>query len=101
MFAACGVDVVESVCPAPMTRLSLPELRAGFGDVTVWGGIPSVALLPTSMDDDAFSAYLDELVAGVGDGRRLILGVSDNVPPDADLERLDRIGQILSTWTPH
>jgi len=73
-FAACGVDVVESVCPAPMTKLSLAELRHGFGpQVTVWGGVPSVALLPGSMSDAEFEPYLDRLFAEVADQDRLIL----------------------------
>lgn len=91
-YRDCGFDVAESVCPAPMTRLSLAEQRHGMGsDTTVWGGVPSVALIPTSMDDHAFEAYLDTLFDELGDGRHLILGVSDNVPPDADIDRLDRI----------
>ncbi len=97
-FAECGVDVVESVCPAPMTKLSLAELRQGFGErVAVWGGVPSVALLAESMDDGEFERYMDELFAGAVDRDRLILGVSDNVPPDADLDRLASIGQRVST----
>jgi len=84
--------VAESVCPRPMTRCTLREARAGMGPrTTVWGGIPSLALLPAHMDDRAFDAYLDDLFAEARSGRRLILGVSDNVPPDADLGRLDRI----------
>ena len=96
-FAECGVDIVESVCPAPMTQLSLAELRHGFGSqVTVWGGVPSVALLPASMDDAGFERYLDRLFAEVVDDTRLILGVSDNVPPDADLGRLASIGDRIA-----
>ena len=96
-FAACGVDVVESVCPAPMTRLSLAELRRGFGrQVTVWGGVPSVALLPESMNDADFEGYLDRLFDEAADGAGLILGVSDNVPPDADMRRLASIGDRIA-----
>lgn len=92
LYPDCGFDVAESVCPRPMTRCTLREARAGMGPrTTVWGGIPSLALLPAHMDDRAFDAYLDDLFAEARSGRRLILGVSDNVPPDADLGRLDRI----------
>jgi hypothetical protein len=98
-FADCGVDVVESVCPEPMTKLSLSQLRQGFGpDVTVWGGVPSVALLPESMSDREFDRYLDQLLGAAVVGDRLILGVSDNVPPDADMERLLRIGDSMSRF---
>jgi hypothetical protein len=87
-------DIAESVCPQPMTQCTLAEVRKGMGEnITVWGGIPSVALLTDAMDDAAFTAYTDEIFADIGDRSRLILGVSDNVPPDADMERLRYIGE--------
>jgi hypothetical protein len=101
LYPGCGFDVAESVCPAPMTRCSLAEIRRQFGrEVTVWGGIPSVALLPGTMDDGEFQAYLDDLFANLGSGERLIFGVSDNVPPDADLSRLDRIRDRIEAFGP-
>jgi hypothetical protein len=101
MFAGCGLDVAESVCTRPMVRNSLAELRAGFGPATtIWGGIPAVALLPDSMDDAAFEAFLDGTFSELGTGERLILGVSDNVPPDADLSRLERIGERIGAFGP-
>jgi uroporphyrinogen-III decarboxylase len=100
-YPACNFDVAESVCPAPMTSCSLAEVRAGMGPTTtVWGGIPSVALLPDSMDDGSFANYLDELFAGIGSGEKLILGVSDNVPPDADMERMERIRERIEDFGP-
>jgi len=101
LYPPCGFDVAESVCPQPMTRCSLQEVRSGMGPrITVWGGIPSVALLPDQMDDRVFGRYLDVLFAGLGPRGRLILGVSDNVPPDADLERLDRIKERVEAFGP-
>lgn len=101
LYPACGFDVAESVCPKPMTRCSLKEVRAGLGPtITVWGGIPSIALIPTSMDDCKFAGYLDDLFAELGRGDHLILGVSDNVPPDADLSRLERIQERIMAFGP-
>jgi len=101
LYPGCAFDVAESVCPAPMTHLTLAEQRAGMGPrTTVWGGIPSVALLPDSMDDQAFQGYLDTLFSKLGDGNRLILGVSDNVPPDAGLGRLAHIRERAEAFLP-
>jgi hypothetical protein len=100
-FPACGFDVAESVCPAPMTKRSLRELRSGMGPhTTVWGGVPSVALLVDSMSDIAFEQHVAATFSELGSGRRLILGVSDNVPPDAALDRLDRITAACEAWNP-
>lgn len=101
LYPACGFDVAESVCPQPMTRCTLAEVRAGMGPhVTVWGGLPSVALLEEAMDEATFEAYLDDLFGSLGAGDHLILGVSDNVPPDANLDRLDRIKERVAAFGP-
>ncbi len=101
LYPACGFDVAESVCPAPMTRCTLAQARAGMGPrTTVWGGLPSVALLKDSMSDAEFEGYLDRLFAGLGAGERLILGVSDNVPPDASLDRMERIKERVEAFGP-
>jgi len=101
LYPACGFDVAESVCPAPMTRCTLAQVRQGMGPKTaVWGGIPSVALLEESMSEAQFEGYLDEVFGALGSGERLILGVSDNVPPDASLARLGRIRERVEEFGP-
>jgi hypothetical protein len=99
LYPDCGFDIAESVCPAPMTQLGLGELRQGFGPrVAVWGGVPSVALLESSMSAAAFDRWLDGLVAELRrDPARIIVGVSDNVPPDASLERFARVGEAVAS----
>ncbi len=100
-FPLCRFDIGESVCPTPMTRCTLAEVRAGMGpDTTVWGGLPCVILIDSSMSQDGFEAYMDTLFAEVGTGRRLILGVSDNVPPDVNLDRLDQVKQWINAFGP-
>ncbi len=101
LYPACGFDVAESVCPSPMTRCTLAEIREGMGpDTTIWGGIPSVLLLEEYTSDYEFNAYMGQLLDSVGRGDRLILGVSDNVPPDASLERLDSIKRTIAEFGP-
>jgi len=100
-YPGCGIDVAESVCTRPMVRNSLAEVRAGFGPgTTIWGGLPSVALLDSVMDDAAFETFLDGVFDELGTGERLILGVSDNVPPDANLARLNMIADRIRAFGP-
>jgi hypothetical protein len=95
----CRFDIAESVCVKPMTKRTLAELRAGMGvTTTIWGGIAAVSLLDDSMDDAAFERYLDTTFEELGSGKRLILGVSDNVPVDANLDRLDRITERVHAF---
>lgn len=101
LYPQCGFDVADSVCPKPMTRCTLKQLREGMGPkVTIWGGLCSVAFLDDSMDDTGFEAYLDQTFADLGSGERLIFGVSDNVPPNADLSRLERVKERIRTFGP-
>jgi len=100
LYPPCRFDVAESVCPSPMTQCTLAEIRAALPGITTWGGIPSIALLPGSMNDREFETYLDDLFGNLGTGDHLILGVSDNVPPDADLNRLERIKTRIEDFGP-
>ena len=84
-----------------MTKCTLAEVMRGMGPTTtVWGGIPAITLLDESMDEPTFDAYLDDLFDSIGTGERLILGVSDNVPPDANLTRLERIKERIEAFGP-
>ena len=83
------MDVADSICPAPMTRLPLKEYREKFGDkITIWGGIPSIALLEGSFTQYEFEKYINDTLETIGDGRHIILGIADTTPPDADLDRI-------------
>lgn len=95
------VDVTDSVCPAPMTKLTLKEVRDHFrGRVTIMGGIPSVSLLESSMCERDFAAYLETFFADLGAGDHLILGISDTTPPAAGIERIKQIGDCVRAFGP-
>ena len=82
-------------------RSTLMEIREGLGSgKTVWGGIPSVALIREDMSDRVFEDFLNGTFGNLGAGDRLILGVSDNVPPDADLRRLETIKRRIEEFGP-
>ena len=86
-----GMHIAESICPAPMTRVSLAEYyRRWSPRLTLVGGIPAIVALPQTSDAE-FEAYMDELFRVIAPGSRIVLGMSDNVPPDAIFSRLQRI----------
>ena len=100
-YPSCRFDVAESVCPSPMTSLTLAQIRAGMGpNVCVWGGIPCVVLIDQATDEAEFERHMDRAFAELGTGCRLILAVSDNVPPDANLDRLKRIKDWIDRFGP-
>jgi uroporphyrinogen-III decarboxylase len=94
-----GMDIAEAICPQPMTKVSLREVKKAFqGKVTIFGGVPSVALLEESMSDEGFEKFMKNLLAEIVPGDRFILGVSDTMPPDAKFDRLFRITEMVHKW---
>ncbi|HOV38741.1 MAG TPA: uroporphyrinogen decarboxylase family protein [Spirochaetales bacterium] len=99
LYRESGFHVAESVCSIPMTSTSLKEFREGVGKgISVWGGIPAVALLEDSMSGREFHTYLDTLFSELGTGEGLILGVSDNVPPAASFVRMEEIARRIEEF---
>lgn len=95
------IDVADSICPSPMTKLTIKEVRDHFRSrISIMGGIPSVCLLKAVMPDSPFEAYLDNFFTQLGSGDHLILGISDTTPPAADLERIKRIGKRVHSFGP-
>jgi hypothetical protein len=91
-FIQGNIDIADSICPAPMTGLTLKEIRDAFaGRITVWGGIPAVSVLENSLSDYEFAAYLDDLFSQIGAGDHLILSIADTAPPDMKFSRLELI----------
>lgn len=93
LICESGMHIAESICPAPMTKLSLAEYyRRWSPKLTLFGGVPSTVVLPETSEAD-FEAYLDELFRAVAPGTRYLVGVADQVPPGAIFSRLQRIGE--------
>ena len=100
-YLESDVDVADSICPAPMTKLSMKQVRDHFaGRIAIMGGIPSVCLLRQVMSDRDFERFLDEFFADLGRGDRLVLGISDTTPPAAEFERLVEIAARVRSFGP-
>jgi len=99
LIAESGMDIAEAICPQPMTKTTISEVKKSFkGKVTIFGGVPSVALLEQSMSDEEFERFMENLFQEIVPGDRFILGISDTTPPDAKFERLFRITEMVQGW---
>ena len=93
-----GFDMAETFTTAPQATCTLEQARREWGTrVIIWGAVPSVILEPT-YSDAAFEAYMADVFRTVAPGAAFILGVADNVMPDALLPRLERITQMVAQW---
>lgn len=101
LYQEAGIDIADSICPAPMTRLTLKEVREAFrSTISIMGGIPSVCLLRSSMSDSAFAESMDTFFRDLGVGDHLILGISDTTPPAAEFSRLQALTERVRAFGP-
>jgi uroporphyrinogen-III decarboxylase len=100
LYLEAEFDLADSICPLPMTRNTLDEIREVLGQkVTIWGGIPSVLLCKHSSSWENFTNYVDELLEKYGHESHFVLGVSDMVTADAEFDRLQYIAQKVKELT--
>ncbi len=90
------IDVFEAFTPAPMTKVTNAEFRRAVGnDRTVWGGIPAT-LFSESTSDEVFDNYIvNNLFKEIAPGYRFIVGMGDNLPFDARIERVIRVAELI------
>jgi hypothetical protein len=91
-------DCADTFTCAPMVKVTLTEARAAWGKrIAIWGGIPSIILGPPFLESE-FEDYMEELFRIVAPGDAFILGVGDNVMPEARIERVARVSRMVQEW---
>jgi hypothetical protein len=101
LYRKIDFDIGESVCTSPMVKNTLKEIREEMGNKkSIYGGLPSISLLPNNMDDDTFAAFLDGVFRELGSGNHLIFGISDNVPAEAEIGRFEEIKKRIEKFGP-
>lgn len=91
----CGVDVVESFSPAPLTRLTFENAwNAWRGKVLIWGGIPSPIFEP-HVPESEFIEWIKRMLDILGDDRRIILGIGDQAVGPSLIERIHKASEML------
>lgn len=85
-------DGIEACTPVPQGDVTLEEIKAAIGDKVLLDGIPAILFLPMYPVEQLVTCTrrLVELFYP-----RLILGISDELPPDADIERVRMVGALV------
>ncbi len=98
-LAEVGVDALEGIAGPPQSDTSLIQARElGGPDLTLWGGIPQDFLLDTH-DRATFEAAVKQAVQDARSDHRMILGVADRIPANAELNRIEAIPCLIKqTW---
>lgn len=86
------LDGVEALTPKPIGDFTLEEAKEGIGDMVVLDGIPYLLFLP-HLDLELLKKFVYRIVELFRS--QLILGISDELPPPADLERVKLVSKML------
>lgn len=96
LLAETGLDVCESISPAPLSSASFEEIWEGMrGGPIIWGGIPSTVLEERTPEKE-FREFVKRLLDIIGDDP-IILGVGDMVMGNNDIERVRFIARCLES----
>jgi uroporphyrinogen-III decarboxylase len=95
LIGTTGCDAIEGLTSLPQGDLRVEALRAAIGETILLDGIPAIMFLPNCPEKDTidFAWKVIELFYP-----NLILGVSDELPPDADIERVRKVSQIVAEF---
>jgi hypothetical protein len=85
-------DGIEAATPRPQGDVTLEEIRSVVGDGVLLDGVPAVYFLSWYSLET-----LIECVKRVVElfHPRLVLGISDELPPDGDIERVRLVGEMV------
>jgi len=93
LFRETGLDGVEAVTFKPTGDVTIEEVKKAFGDELILvDGIPYWHFLPM-VSIEEFDSVTRKVISTFEDG--LILGISDEIPPKGDIERLRRVSRII------
>jgi hypothetical protein len=97
LVPGCGLDIVEAIVSKPMADIELSEaIDMLKGEVVLQGGIPSVLVCEQGCTRDEFVKYIQETIVPFKGRRGFILGMSDNVPPNADFWRVEQVAKLIA-----
>lgn len=86
----CPWDAIEAATPVPQGDVTLEAIKAGFGHLILFDGIPALFFLP-QYSLDVLMTCAQQVVDLFYP--HLVLGISDELPPDGDIERVRQVGE--------
>jgi hypothetical protein len=90
-----GLDGLECVTPVPQGDVTLAEMKEGMGDMFLRDGIPAVYMCPWT-PVKLLENHVWELMKLFYP--RLILGVSDLLPANGDVERIRLVKEMVDKF---
>lgn len=97
--AALPVTVLEALTPAPVGDLAIEQWAewAGNTSTILWGGLPGV-FFTDLVSDQQFEQHIQQVLAVMRQQPRYVLGVADQVPPDALEGRVRGVAELVEKY---
>ncbi len=94
-----GLDGLECVTPEPQGDVTLEEMKKYIIDEGMFlrDGIPAVLFTPWTPVED-LKAFTRKILDTLGRTGRLILGISDLLPANGEIERVRVVGEMVEEW---
>jgi len=88
----CPWHGIEACTPVPQGDVPIEEIKEALGDLVLLDGIPALFFLPSFSLEDLTTCVrrVVELFYP-----RLVLGISDEIPPYGDIERVRLVGEMV------
>jgi len=91
-------DGLEALTPRPQGDVTLEELQDAIGNKILLDGIPSVIFLP-QYSLKYFREYAQKVLEMFSP--RLILGISDEMPPNGDMRKIEVLSNLVKKFEPY
>ncbi|MFQ6094739.1 MAG: uroporphyrinogen decarboxylase family protein [Candidatus Bathyarchaeia archaeon] len=88
-------DGIEAATPLPQGDVTLEELKRALGDKILLDGIPALLFLP-QYPMERFKRLAQKVLEIFSPN--LILGISDELPPTGDIERVKMVSEIVEDY---
>lgn len=95
--AETGADALEALTPDPVGDVLVEDLRkeSQSENIILWGGIPAVMFTPFFTQKDLIK-QTNRVIEQWQRNPRFIAGSADQIPPDADLDSLRLVSELLN-----
>jgi hypothetical protein len=90
----CPWGGIEAATPVPQGDVTLEQIKESLDDMVLLDGIPALFFLrsfPLETLTDCVQRVVELFYP------RLVLGISDEIPPDGDIERVRLVGELVQT----
>ena len=92
-LAASGLRYIEAFTPAPDTDLTMAEAPAAWPDKVLWINFPSSVHLASI---EVIRRTTREILDAAAGTNRLILGITEDIPPDRWQQNLLAISEVIN-----